>query len=247
MGKIRGLEKEVALKIIARESESIKVYSSEVDIWLAIYRIVFAVEFERAKRRLSEEEVSYEAEARLVDYLNHNPNEKKYRFIKISNRTFRSLKIKKCTGDYWLAAIFKKFAAVLSPEVDQAALLRKPNRGVRTPICSQPYPPLPSPPFVYLAPLPTPLPFQYKPDLPSPELYTIQFKARMAEIIDGEVEKAIGEIISQKQNEYKINGELLKHWHVSFGRLGFFTQNFGVAPGWEGVEGARSSTTGSAD
>lgn len=69
---------------------------------MSIYRIVFSIEAEKAKRKLSESDLVNEIETRLIDYLNHNPNEKKYKFIKICNRTFRALKIKKCTGDYWL-------------------------------------------------------------------------------------------------------------------------------------------------
>lgn len=89
---------------------------------------------------MTEEEVTYEIESRLVDYLNQNPYEKKYKFIKISNRTFRSLKIKKCTGDYWLSGVFKRFAKKLSPHVDQASLLKKLNDKIlNQPPCNQLY------------------------------------------------------------------------------------------------------------
>ena len=66
-------------------------------------------------------------ESKLIEHLNANPHERKYKFIKICNRTFRALKIKKCTGDYWLSDMFKRFASRLNPEIDTRGLLKKLN------------------------------------------------------------------------------------------------------------------------
>lgn len=53
MDKIKNADKSVAHQIISKQSEKIKVFSNEVTIWLSIYKIVFAVEFERSKNRLT--------------------------------------------------------------------------------------------------------------------------------------------------------------------------------------------------
>lgn len=75
---------------------------NEVKIWMSIYKIVFSVENEQSKRRMTEEDTEYLIEEKIIDYLNRHPNEKKYKFNRVANRVFRSLKIKKCTGEYWL-------------------------------------------------------------------------------------------------------------------------------------------------
>lgn len=49
-----GKDDVVANNIISKESEKIKVYTNEVSIWISIYKIVFDVEAERARRRLND-------------------------------------------------------------------------------------------------------------------------------------------------------------------------------------------------
>lgn len=94
---------------------------------MGIYRIAFRVEAENRKRKLTEENAIYMVEESLVHYLNNNPQEKKYRFIRVANGTFRALGIRKCTGDYWLKSFMRKFQS----KFDRCINLRKLLNGCK--------------------------------------------------------------------------------------------------------------------
>ena len=120
-----GKDDVVANNIISKESEKIKVYTNEVSIWISIYKIVFDVEAERARRRLNDTDTQYLIQEKIIDYLNNHPNEKKYKFNRITNRVFRALGIKKCTGEYWLRELLIRFKQRLSPQINVNYLIRK--------------------------------------------------------------------------------------------------------------------------
>jgi hypothetical protein len=69
------------------------------------------------------EDVNIRIEENLIEYLNQNIFEKKYKFIKVSSGVFRALKVKKCTGDFWLKSLIRKYRHRLDPRIDLIKLI----------------------------------------------------------------------------------------------------------------------------
>lgn len=68
-------------------------------------------------------------EESLVQYLNRNPTEKKYRFIRVANGSFRALQIRKSTGDKWLKRWIHNFKNKLNPKINFERLVKGTKEG----------------------------------------------------------------------------------------------------------------------
>ena len=77
------------------------------------------------KNHYSEEKMIDRIEEFMIEYLNQNPGEKKYKFIRIASAVFKLMNIRKCTGNHWLKVLIEKHKNKISREVVLMDFLEK--------------------------------------------------------------------------------------------------------------------------
>ena len=61
----------------------------------------------------------------MIEYLNQNPGEKKYKFIRIAAAIFKLMNVRKCTGNHWLKVLMERHKNKVSRDVALKDFLEK--------------------------------------------------------------------------------------------------------------------------